>query len=62
MITDIHNHIWTREYMPESWWKMYSTFFSTYIPDSPFSGTPEEIESGLFEKSYDATGENCLRE
>ena len=56
MIIDIHNHIWTREHLPESWWKMYSTFFATYITDSEFSGTPEEIEAGLFAKSYDPIG------
>ena len=61
MIIDMHNHIWTREHLPESWWKMYSTFFATYITDSEFSGTPEEIEAGLFAKSYDPIGEDCLR-
>jgi hypothetical protein len=61
MIIDIHNHIWTRASLPESWWQMYATFFSTYITDSAFSGTPEEIDAGLFSKSYDPTGEDCLR-
>ena len=62
MIIDIHNHIWTREYLPESWWKMYANFFSTYIADSPFSGTPEEIDRNLFSKSFDPDGSDCLRE
>ncbi|MFQ5875467.1 MAG: hypothetical protein ACE5JL_16955, partial [Dehalococcoidia bacterium] len=61
MIIDVHNHIWTREYLPERWWKMYSTFFSTYITDSEYSGTPEEIDANLFAKSFDPTGEDCLR-
>ena len=62
MVIDIHNHIWTRDYMPDKWWSIYSTFFSTYISDSPFSGTPDVIQAGLFAKSFDPTGEDCLRE
>ena len=62
MIIDIHNHIWTRDYMPETWWKMYSTFFSTYIAGSEHSGTPEEIDRGLFARSFDPRGLDCLRE
>ena len=62
MIIDIHNHIWTRDYMPETWWKMYSTFFSTYIAGSEHSGTPEEIDKGLFARSFDPRGLDCLRE
>ncbi|MEE9198767.1 MAG: amidohydrolase family protein [Dehalococcoidia bacterium] len=61
MIIDIHNHIWTRDYLPESWWKMYSTFFSGYIAGSELSGTPEEIDKGLFAKSFDPDGSDCLR-
>ncbi len=62
MVIDIHNHLWTRDALPDAWWKMYSTFFSTYIPDSSFSGTPEEIDAGLFEKAFDPDGASCLRE
>lgn len=60
MIIDIHNHIWTRDSLPERWWNIYATFFSTYITDSAFSGTPEEIETTLFAQSYDPSGEHCL--
>ena len=53
MTIDIHNHIWTREYLSDHWWAIYSNFFSTYITDSPFSGTPEEIDRNLFAKCFD---------
>ena len=33
MTIDIHNHIWTREYLSDHWWDIYSNFFSTYITD-----------------------------
>ena len=59
---DIHNHIWTREYLSDHWWDIYSNFFSTYITDSPFSGTPEEIDRNLFAKCFDPDGSECIAE
>ena len=56
MTIDIHNHIWTREYLSDHWWDIYANFFSTYITDSPFSGTPEEIDRNLFAKCFDPDG------
>lgn len=61
MIIDIHSHLWTRDYLPESWWKIYSSFFSGYIADSEYSGTPEEIEANLISRTYDPHGDECLR-
>ena len=26
MTIDIHNHIWTREYLSDHWWDIYSNF------------------------------------
>ena len=49
MVIDMHNHIWTRESLPESWWQMYATFFSTYITDSAFSGTPLVADFSAFQ-------------
>ena len=62
MTIDIHNHIWTREYLSDHWWDIYSNFFSTYITDSPFSGTPEEIDRNLFAKCFDPDGSECIAE
>ena len=62
MTIDIHNHIWTREYLSDHWWDIYANFFSTYITDSPFSGTPEEIDRNLFAKCFDPDGSECIAE